>query len=288
MYLHIVRYITQLVVILMSQTAGRRNGRMYVFCSVDQAFIHGFQIVHFHSFHIGIYQNGSRVVTYHATTVARTCPFGEEAAFFICIDQSFLHFLVHRREHQVQEREQGTESIPETGIGKHITGQYFAIVRAVMNYIACCVDFIEFTREKQGAVHTGIERTILIQRTSFHLDLTQHVVPGLFAFCHQCFERIVTQFLHIYGSLVEADKGRGYFGMNDLAFLCLETDYGSHMLVGLFLCPFFQRVIGKSSFVSERFVKFYDEIVLEVFRNTSAILCRITDDLVFFRYHLNV
>ena len=106
----------------MSQTAGGRHSRVYVFRSVDQAFVHRFQVIDLYTLHISIYQDGSRVVTHHATTVSRTCPFGEEAAFLIGIDQTFLHLLVHRRIHQVQEREQCTERIPETGIGKHITG----------------------------------------------------------------------------------------------------------------------------------------------------------------------
>ena len=71
--------------------------------------------------------------------------------------------------------------------------------------------------------------------------------------------------------------------MNDFSFLCLETDHSSHMARSLFFRAFFQRIIGESGFVSERFIELDNEIVLEVLRNTTAILGRVADDLVFFR-----
>ena len=162
MDLHIVRHIPQFVVIFMSQATGRRDSRMYILRTMDQAFVHRFQIVDLHTFHISIHQNGSRIVTHHATTMSRTCPFREEAAFLIGIDQTFLHLLVHRRIHQVQERKQGTERIPKAGIRKHISRQYFTVVRAIMNDVSGCIYFIEFTREQQRTVHAGIECTVLV------------------------------------------------------------------------------------------------------------------------------
>ena len=72
---------------------------MYILCSVNKPFVQCFYIVHFHSFQVGIYQYGCRVVTNHATSVSGACPFGEESAFLVGIDETFLHLLVHRRIH---------------------------------------------------------------------------------------------------------------------------------------------------------------------------------------------
>ena len=76
--------------------------------------------------------------------------------------------------------------------------------------------------------------------------------------------------------------------MYDFSFSRLETDYRSDMVGSLFACAFFQGCIRKGRFVSERFVEFDDEIVLEVIGNAAAILGCIADDLVFFRDHLYV
>ena len=147
--LYIVRHITQFVVIFISQTAGRRHLRMHVFSSMNQTFIKRFQIIHLYTLEISIHQNRSRVVSDHATAMSRACPFGEEAAFLICIDQSFLDFLVDRRIDQVQQREQTAERIPETCIGIHISRNHLTVVRAVMNNLSLRVYFVELTREKQ-------------------------------------------------------------------------------------------------------------------------------------------
>ena len=105
---------------------------MYIFRSVDQTFVQCFEIIHLYTFDISIHQNRSGIVAHHTTTMSGTCPFGEETAFLISIDQTFLHFFRHGRIHQVQEREQTTESIPETSIRKHIARQYFSIIRTIM------------------------------------------------------------------------------------------------------------------------------------------------------------
>jgi len=60
-------------------------------------------------------------------------------------------------------------------------------------------------------------------------------------------------------------------------------------MVGLLLTnTFLQSCIGKSCFISERFIKFDNEIVFEIIRYTTAILGRITDNLVFFRDHFDI
>jgi len=122
---------------------------MYVFRSVDQTFVKSFQIVHLHTLEVSIHQDGSRVVSDHAATVSRACPFGEETAFLICIDKTFLNFLVDRRINQVQQREQAAECIPEACIGIHISRNYLTVVRTVVYDLSLCIHFVELAREEQ-------------------------------------------------------------------------------------------------------------------------------------------
>ena len=105
----------------MTEASGRRNFRMYILCAMDKSFIQGSHIIHFNPLQIGISQYRGRVVANHTTTMSRASPFREETAFLICIDETFLDLFVYRRIHQVEEREQATESIPEAGIRIHIS-----------------------------------------------------------------------------------------------------------------------------------------------------------------------
>ena len=87
--------------------------------------------------------------------------------------------------------------------------------------------------------------------------------------------------------------------MNLFTLLCLETDYCTCVEISLFQLAFLQsyrntciwlswlHIIRESSLVSERLVEYHYEVVLEVFRNTTAITSCITDNLVFFRNHLD-
>ena len=45
--------------------------------------------------------------------------------------------------HQVDKRHQGTEGVPETGVGKQSSWQHLAVVGAVVMGLALSVDFIE-------------------------------------------------------------------------------------------------------------------------------------------------
>ena len=211
---------------------------MNILRSVNQSFVQCLQVFYLHTLHIGIDQNRSRVVSYHTAAVTRTCPFGEETTFLIGIDQTFLHFLVDRREHQVQEREQTAECIPEACISVHISRQYLTVVRTVMNHFSVCIQFIELTREQQRTIQTRIERTILVKVSAFYFNLAQDIVPGFFPFLYQCIETVIAQLLHVDGSLFIADERRSYFGMNNLTFLRLETDHSTCMIGLLFYVSF--------------------------------------------------
>ena len=52
---HIVRDITQFVVVLISQASCGRDFGMHTFRSVNQSFVQCLYVVHFHAFHIGVY-----------------------------------------------------------------------------------------------------------------------------------------------------------------------------------------------------------------------------------------
>ncbi len=131
--------------------------------SVKQPFIHSLYIFYLNTLQIGIDQNGSRIIADHAATVSRTRPFGKETTFLVSIDQSFLNFPVYRRIHQIKERKQTTECIPETRIGVHIAGKHFPHYRGCSEWEhpACP------TRKKHGgkaASGTGRNRKCGIGR----------------------------------------------------------------------------------------------------------------------------
>ena len=87
--------------------------------------------------------------------------------------------------------------------------------------------------------------------------------------------------------------------MHLFTLLSLETDYRTCMEISLFQLAFLQcyrntcirlgwlHIVRESSLISERLVEYHYEVVLEVFRNTTAITSCITDNLVFFRNHLD-
>ena len=299
MDIYIVRNITQFVIIFVTETACRRNGRMNVLGSVNQTFVQRFQILYANTLHVSIYQDCSRVVTHHTSTVTRASPFREETTFLISIDQTFLHLQVFRRIHEVQQWEQATECIPETGIGVHVTRQYFAIVRAVVNRLTFCIHFPEHAWEQQRTVQARIEHTVLVECTTLYISLTQYFVPLSLTLFYYSIKCIVTQFLQVQFSLFRADERRSYTSMNLFTLLSLETDNGTCVEVSLFQLAFLQsnrnscillgwlNIIRESSLVSEWLVEHHYEVVLEVFRNTTAVTGSITDNLVFFRNHLD-
>ena len=174
---YVIRNIAQFIVIVISETSGRRHLRMYCVSSVLHSFPQRFDIISFQTFQISIGNYGSRIITHHTASVSRACPLRQEAAFLVGIDQSFLHLRVHRRIHQVQEREKATESIPETGVGKHITGKYFAIIRAVMNDITFRIYFVEASGEKYRTIQAGVESTQMVDIVIFHFDASQNIIP---------------------------------------------------------------------------------------------------------------
>ena len=110
-------YIAQAVVGLESHAARGRPfelGVGAVFHRLPQ-FV---DVVAADSLDVGIGHDRGRVVADHAVAVSRAGPFGQEPALAIGVDQSLLHLLVHRGVDEVEQGEERTEGVPETGIGK--------------------------------------------------------------------------------------------------------------------------------------------------------------------------
>ena len=158
---------------------------MHILRTMNQALIECLQILNLHTFHIGIHQDRGRVVADHTTTMTGARPLGEETTLLVSVDQALLHLLINRGEHQVQEGEEATERIPETTVRVHVTRTHLAVVGAIMHHLTVRVDLIELTREKQRAVHTRIEGTVLIQIATLYLNLAKQLVPALLTLLHQ-------------------------------------------------------------------------------------------------------
>ena len=79
-------------------------------------------------------------------------PFRKELVLSRDIRQTLLDLGIDRRIDKVQEREKGTESIPESGVGVEISVTYFSIVRTVMDNVSVFIYFIELAREEDAPV----------------------------------------------------------------------------------------------------------------------------------------
>ena len=101
----VARHIAEAVVLLESETARRRHLGMDGVGSVLHRFPKRLGIISAQAFEISVCHYGRRVVAYHAAPVSRTRPLGQESALLIGVDESFLHLLVHRGIHQVEEGE---------------------------------------------------------------------------------------------------------------------------------------------------------------------------------------
>ena len=104
----------------------------------------------------------------------------------------------------------------------------------------------------------------------------------------ELFYVIFAQFVHISSSLLKADKRRGDTCIHLFPFAGFESDDRSGMVGHLFRYVLLQISVFYRSLIGERFVELDDKVVLEVFRNTTAVACRITDYLILFRKNLDV
>ena len=92
--LHIVWHITQLVVILVSQTSGRVYLRMNSLSTMHHCLPKRLHIIATQTGKIGIGHYRSRIVTHHTATMTRACPLWQEATLLISISKTFLNLHV--------------------------------------------------------------------------------------------------------------------------------------------------------------------------------------------------
>ena len=225
------------------------------------------------SLYISISNNRCRVLSNHTVTVTRRCPLRQESAFLISIHQTFLHLLVHGRIHQVQEWEQTTESIPKTGISKHISRENFSVIRTIVHNLTILIYFIETTREKQCAIQIRIESTQIINVIVVYFQLCQFTIPHIASIGYHIIKCLPCQFVQIEFSLFITDKRRSYFYMNYLASTGIKT-YNSTGMLSRFLFLIWMDITATCSRNEcKRFIKLKDKIVLEIFRYASRISC---------------
>ena len=109
------------------------------------------------TFQISVGHNGGRVIAYHTATMTRTGPLGQETTLKVSIYQTFLHFDVHRGIDEIQEWEQTTERIPETGIRKHIAFLDFTIIRTIVDNLALSIHLVKTAWKEYRTIQTAIE-----------------------------------------------------------------------------------------------------------------------------------
>ena len=180
---------------------------------------------------VSISHNACRVITYHAGTMTRSTPFGQEAALLIGIGPTLLHLLTHRRPHQVYQGEQGTEGIPEARIGKEIAWQCLAVIGTVVNNLAFGINLVEAAREEGTTIQATIESTQTVNITLIlHIDGREYLVPLLTTSFSNLFKGSVAQLLQVLLGLFYADERAGHTNVNLLTALCSEAYHALSML----------------------------------------------------------
>ena len=221
--------------------------------------------------------NGCRVVSHHATAMARTCPLGQEATLEVGIGKAFEHLLTHRRIEQVDQRKQRAERIPEARVGEHIARQHLTIVRTVVDGVSFGIKLVEHTGEERGPVEAGIERAQMVDILVLHLDASQHIVPALATLLLDGIERLVAHLLQVALGLFGGDERRGHTDHHLLVLLRYEAGHCQHMIAfSLVACKLVAIFLDSPEF--KAFVDFHDEIVAEILWHTAAITSGVARD----------
>ena len=127
----------------MSESSGRVRLWMHMLGSIDYAVIKGLPVLfRCYSFKNGVSNDRCRVVAYHTASVAGACPLWKEFIFAGYIRKALLNLLIYRRIYKIEQREESSESVPETGIGVEIAVADLSVVWAIMNRIAVLVNFV--------------------------------------------------------------------------------------------------------------------------------------------------
>ena len=240
------------------------------------------------AFEVSVSHDGRRVVAYHAATVSRTRPLGQESALLIGVDESFLHLLVHRGIHQVEEGEEAAEGVPEAGVGEHVARQHLSVIRTVVHHTSVGVGLVEAAREKERAVKARIERAEVVGVVVGDLHTTQNLVPPCPATCRHLVDAVVSELLQIEQRLLRTYERRRHTHVDLLSALHAEAHDGTRMIArgaergGVYVA------VGDGGGILERSVKDKHEVVLEVFGHTAAVLRGVAHNHVLGRNNLRV
>ena len=215
-------------------------------------------------------------------------PLGQEAAFEISVYQSFLHLIVHRGIHHVQEGEEAAEGVPEARVGEHISWSHLAIVGAIVHGVSVSVNLVEAAWEQHRAVEARIEGAQVVNVGVVHLDAAQRFVPGFSAlFCHLV-KRAVAHLFQVQHSLFGADKRRCYAHQHLFATFGVEAHDGAHMVFFGFELALFNVAIGNGGAIGEGLAKLHHKIVFKVTGHATAVLGGVANNHIFLGQHLYV
>lgn len=260
---------------------------MNAISAMNNSLPKSFQIFSCYTFKISVGNDRRRVVTNHTSAVTRARPFGEETAFFISISKTFLHLFIHRRINEVEQGEEATESIPETGVGKHISGENLTIVGAIVDRIAILVEFIERAGEEHRAIKTRIESAELVDVVVFNFDTAKSLIPNITTGVFYLLKVVIAELFEVKISLVIANERRRYTRVNLFAARSLKANDSAGVVTSCRCCRFVDIAIANRRNVRERFVEFDYEIVAEIFGNTAVVFGCVADNFVFTRNNGN-
>ena len=122
-----------------------------------------------------------------------------------------------------KETEETSESIPKTGVGKHLAFVNLPVVRTAMYSLAVGGDLRNIPREENAPVETGVEGPQIVDVSIFDLDTPQEFIPAGTPLVGQLFERFSGQFIQVDESLFDTDKGSGNFQADLLALSGFEA-----------------------------------------------------------------
>src|SRR5215217_5526231 len=117
------------------------------------------------------------MITDHTSPFTWKGPGRQPAALLVGIDHCLHILTMHFSLDQCIQWKLGPESIPETGVGKHVAGMHFTIVRAEIIRLAVFIQLIKFPGEKTCSEHTGIECSFVFLGASLYLYFSKCFIP---------------------------------------------------------------------------------------------------------------
>ena len=286
---HIVRHITEFVVVFVAEATGRRYFGVHMVGTIHHRFVEFFGIFTAHkTFENTVSHHRGTVVAHHTSTVTRARPFGQKSALLIVVEPAFLHLGALGGIKQIDEREKASESIPETRTGVEITRSHATIAkRAVVNHIALGIYFVHLVREHESAEEAAVECAKLIHIIAFHIYHAEHLVPLGFRSGLNGIERARTNLLEVDFGLLHADKRRCHLGGNLFAAFGLECHGSAHMVVLEFALVGHYFIAAPHITFVERLVEHHHEVVGIVLAHAATVASVVAHNLVLLGNHLN-